>query len=153
MSIEEDIQQTKFATEHQKVMINLLYTSSWMNNVQTRFFKEYDLTPQQYNILRILRGQKGKGIQLNDISCRMIDKMSNTSRLVEKLRLKELLERKNDIEDRRQVKVSITQKGLDLLSEMDEPIQNMHSTIALEPDEAKELNRLLDKLRSTTDNH
>lgn len=148
MSIEEDIQQVKFASEHQKVMINLLYTSSWVNNIQNRFFKEYDLTPQQYNILRILRGQKGKGIQLNDISCRMIDKMSNTSRLVEKLRLKGLLERKNAEQDRRQVEVSITSKGSHLLQIMDKPIMEMHQTLSISTSEAQTLNELLDKLRT-----
>jgi DNA-binding MarR family transcriptional regulator len=148
MSIEEDIQQVKFASEHQKVMINLLYTSSWANNIQNRFFKEYDLTPQQYNILRILRGQKGQGIQLSDISCRMIDKMSNTSRLVEKLRLKGLLERKNAEFDRRQVEVSITKKGEDLLSKIDTPVLEMHQRLNLSTKEAKTLNELLDKLRT-----
>lgn len=148
MSIEEDIQQVKFASEQQKVMINLLYTSSWVNNIQNRFFKEYDLTPQQYNILRILRGQKGQGIQLNDISCRMIDKMSNTSRLVEKLRLKGLLERKNAEQDRRQVEVSITAKGSELLQKIDKPIMDMHQTLNLSNSEAQALNELLDRLRT-----
>lgn len=149
MSIEEDIQQTKFASPQQKVMINVLYTSSWLNGVQTRFFKGYDLTPQQYNILRILRGQQGEAITLNDISCRMIDKMSNTSRLVEKLRLKGLLQRNPGQEDRRQVEVNITQKGSQLLKSIDGPIMEMHAKMKLSNEEAETLNRLLDKLRRT----
>ena len=84
MKIEEVIQQKKFRSEFEKLTINLMYTSSQMNVIQQRLFRQYDLTSQQYNILRILRGQKGKPIGVNQMIERMIDHTSNASRLVEK---------------------------------------------------------------------
>ena len=125
MKIEEVIQQKKFRSEFEKLTINLMYTSSQMNVIQQRLFRQYDLTSQQYNILRILRGQKGKPIGVNQMIERMIDHTSNASRLVEKLRVKGLLERNTCPNDRRQVEVTITQKGLDMLSDLDDKVDMM----------------------------
>lgn len=150
MKIEDSIkQQLPFSSEREKLMVNLMYTASWLNLIQTKFFKEYDLTVQQYNILRILRGQKGKPLGIQSITERMIDKMSNSSRLVEKLRLKGLVERTECPDDRRQVNVSITKRGLNLLDTIQSGIQEMQDVFAsLSEDETRELNQLLDKLRT-----
>ena len=120
-----------------------------MNVIQQRLFRQYDLTSQQYNILRILRGQKGKPIGVNQMIERMIDHTSNASRLVEKLRVKGLLERNTCPNDRRQVEVTITQKGLDMLSDLDDKvdmIQTLYNGITAS--EAAQLNTLLDKVRN-----
>jgi DNA-binding MarR family transcriptional regulator len=150
MSIETDIKQKKFKSPYQRMAVNLIYTTNWMLYQQLEFLREFDLTPQQFNVLRILRGHGSTPMKVNEISERMLDKTSNTSRLVDKLLSKELLIRKVCPSDRRAVDVVITPKGLDLLKKMD-PImdkweENMHS---LTPEEAEILSKLLDKLRSS----
>ena len=90
MKIEEEIKQKKFKSEYQKMYINLVYTANWMNTQQMRMFKEYGLSIQQYNILRILRGQVPNAVNLGLIQDRMLDKNSNASRLIEKLKTKKL---------------------------------------------------------------
>jgi len=149
MNIEEIIQQDQFKSEFEKLSINLMYTLSQFTVIQQRFFRQYGLTVQQYNILRILRGQKGKPIGVNKMIDRMIDRTSNASRLVEKLKQKHLLERITCANDRRQVEVTITEKGLSLLAELDELVV-MRSTIysELTDSEASQFNNMLDKLRT-----
>lgn len=151
MNIETAIQQKSFRSEHEKLMVNLLYTSGWLQAHQVRYFKQYDLSPEQYNVLRILRGQYPKAISVTLVQERMLDKMSNASRLVEKLKSKELLSRTTCSKDRRQVDVKITDKGLELLARIDKDrkdITDFSATIKMS--EAKTLNQLLDKLRTQT---
>ena len=147
-SIEEEIKQKKFDNEYSKMLINILYTNSWLNTLQNQMFKQHGLTPQQYNSLRILRGQHPEAASVNLLKERMIDKMSNVSRIVDKLKAKDLVTRRPCKADRRQVDVKITQKGLDLLEaiggEMSKWEENLHS---LSVEEAQVLNQLLDKLR------
>ncbi len=148
MRIEEEIKQRKFRNEHQKMLINLIFTSNWIHAVQNRLFKTYKLSTQQFNILRILRGQHPNPAPLNLIQERMLDKNSNASRLIDKLCLKDLVERKENPKDRRQVAILITEKGLELLKKLDPVVEeNEEMYKILEEEEAKELNRLLDKLR------
>ena len=90
MSLEQSISQSKFDSEQEKLMINVIYSANLLNLITSRLFKPYDLSTQQYNVLRILRGQKGKSIALMDIEHRMLDKSSNVSRLVDKLISKDL---------------------------------------------------------------
>ncbi|GHB56960.1 MarR family winged helix-turn-helix transcriptional regulator [Persicitalea jodogahamensis] len=148
MSIEKAIKQTKFKTIYHKLVINLIYSGNWIVHQQYELLREYDLTPQQYNVLRILRGYHPKPMKVNAISERMLDQTSNTSRLVDKLLAKKLLIREVCSTDRRAVDVKITKDGLDLLSKIDPVIdeweKNLHS---ISPEEAGELNNLLDKLR------
>jgi DNA-binding MarR family transcriptional regulator len=148
MRIEEEIKQKKFKSEYHKVALNLIYTSNWIQLKQNRMFKSADLSAQQYNILRILRGQHPNAANLGLIQERMLDKNSNASRLVEKLKLKKLVDRKESKADRRQVDIEITEKGLQLLKELDVLVDEseiLYKTISEE--EAVELNRILDKLR------
>lgn len=119
-SIEEEIKQKQFANIFVKTDVNLLFMSGWLQNVKARFFKPYGVSLQQFNVLRILRGQHPQPVMLTQITERMIDKMSNATRLVEKLKQKELVSRELNANSRRQVDIGITLKGLELLSKIDE---------------------------------
>ena len=148
MKIEEEIKQKSFKSEYQKLAVNLLFTHGWLISLQKGLFEKHDITIAQYNILRILRGQHPNPLSVNLLKERMLDKMSDTSRLVERLRIKGLLERKTCKQDRRKSDVKITDKGLELLSTL-EPIDMQIENILqiLNNDEAKTLNNLLDKIR------
>ena len=148
MKIGEEIKQPKFKSEYQKLLINIGYTSSWMERFAAAKLKPYKLTPQQFNILRILRGQRPNPATINLLTERMIDKSSNASRLVDKLVKKDFVKRQECPSDRRQVDVLINQKGLDLLAKIDKDEDVWLGEFqGLSITEAKELNRLLDKLR------
>ena len=148
-SIEEEIkQQKKFESEYEKAAVNILFTSSWLYNINAARFKKFDITPEQYNVLRILRGSYPKPLMLGEISCRMLDKSSNATRLVEKLRQKGLVERDLCPTNRRQVDIVVTSKGLSLLTKIDNETNEWHETLKnISKSEAQELNRILDKLR------
>jgi DNA-binding MarR family transcriptional regulator len=147
-NIHEDIRQKKFNNEYHKLFINLFFTGSWLHLKSIQHFKAYGISPQQYNILRILRGQLPNPCSILSISERMIDKNSNASRLVEKLRQKKLVQRQTNLNDRRAVEVSITEEGLKLLLQMDIEEEKMLAELStLDEAEAKLLNELLDKLR------
>ena len=149
MSIEEDISQAKFRNEYQKAVINLIYTYNWMNEKMKDFFAREDITGQQFNILRILRGA-GKPISTLQIRQRMLDKMSDTSRIVDRLILKGLAIKTICPIDKRLVDVSLTDKGKKLLEKIDEHENEMDEILGtLNPAEAKTLNTLLDKIRSS----
>jgi DNA-binding MarR family transcriptional regulator len=148
MSLEEDIKQEKFDSEFQKVAVNLLFTSSWLYNINADRLKTHDITPEQYNVLRILRGSHPKPLMLAEVTCRMIDKSSNATRLVEKLRLKGLVKREICEGNRRQVDIFITDKGLAILKKIDAEESEWITTLKnISKTEALELNRILDKLR------
>lgn len=146
--IEEAIKQTQFKDEYNKAVVNLLYTHSYLVGFQTAVLKPQDLSPEQYNVLRILRGQQGKPVTIVAIQERMLNTMSNASRLVDKLKAKGLVEREECPENRRKVDVLITDKGLQLL-ELLEPQLDTFNKKAVHLDEAELvlLNGLLDKLR------
>jgi DNA-binding MarR family transcriptional regulator len=148
MPIENEIMQASFASEREKLLVNLLFTCGWVEGYQMRFFKKYDLSTQQYNVLRILRGQKGTVIPITSVSQRMIDRMSNTSRLVDKLCIKNLVERTTCKDDRRAVDLKITPEGLELLAKIDLGIQQSEGDlITISEGDLSLLNGLLDKLR------
>lgn len=147
-TLEAEIQQKKFSSEYHKMVLNIVYTGIWITSLNSERFKKYKLTPQQFNILRILRGQYPNPATVNLLIERMLDKMSNASRLVDKLKAKGLVERKINVNDRRACDVIITKKGLDLLDLIDEDQKKWEEPYStLTKTEAKELNRLLDKLR------
>ncbi|WP_017730311.1 MarR family winged helix-turn-helix transcriptional regulator [Nafulsella turpanensis] len=149
MRLEEEIQQESFESEHHKLMVNLLYTGNWVAALNKKFLKPFGLSPEQYNLLRILRGMKGAPVTVATLNERMLDKMSNVSRLVEKLRLKKLVERQESSEDRRQVHVSITETGLALLKKTDQMMPDLIRRFqSLDEQQAKELNALLDQCRN-----
>jgi DNA-binding MarR family transcriptional regulator len=149
MSLESDIQQTRFRNEYQKTVINLIYTYNWVSEQNKKFFEREDITSQQFNILRILRGA-GKPLSTLQIRQRMLDKMSDTSRIVDRLVKKGLVKKVVCKSDRRLVDVSISDTGLELLEKLDLTSDEMDSVInKLSKEEAETLNELLDKIRST----
>ena len=149
MSIETDIKQKKFRSAYQRLSINLTYTSNWLGYKQLELFKEHDITSQQFNVLRILRGQQSNAIKVTEIAERMLDKNSNTSRLIDKLLAKNLAERTSCPSDRRAVDVIITQEGLDLLSKMDPVLEEWENSLSsvLTQEEADLMSSLLDRMR------
>ena len=148
MKLEEEISQKQFRNEYHKAAVNVVYTFNWLNNQNISFFKPLRITPQQFNILRILRGQHPKPATIKLIKERMLDKMSDASRIVEKLRIKGLVERNICSHDRRNVDVCITPKGLDLLAQIDALDDEIDGRLSsLNQEEIRQLNDLLDKLR------
>ena len=148
MKLEEAIKQSKFGNEFEKAVVNILYTASWLEGIDIRRLKPHDISPQQYNVLRILRGSHPNPVMLGEITERMIDKNSNATRLVEKLRLKGFLKRDICKANRRQVDITITQKGLTLLDILDVHIDEWQSEhMKIKKSEVQQLNDLLDKLR------
>jgi len=148
MKIEDAIQQKEFKDPYNKLVVNFLYTHSYIVTVQNALFKPYDLSPEQYNVLRILRGQNGVPASVSSIQDRMLNKMSNASRLVEKLKQKGLVKREECPKDRRQVDVVITLNGLEILKELELKVdESNRSFVHLSTDEVRLMNELLDKMR------
>ncbi len=149
MKLEEEIRQTQFNSEYHKLMVNLIFTHNWFSHRLKSFLKPYSITPQQYNVLRILRGQHPEPISTSTIRTRMLDKMSDASRIVDRLTLKGFVEKQTCTSDKRLVDVIITEKGLSVLSKID-----VHSDLLeipstnLSEEEAKQMNDLFDKMRS-----
>ena len=148
MGIEKDIQQTKFRNPHQKAAINLIYTIGWLRDRMKTFFDTEDITAQQFNILRILRGSFPQPLSTLQIRERMLEKMSDTSRIVDRLLKKELVTKIICATDKRLVDVTITEKGLGLLDQLDGYNQEIDNILAnINPEDVKQLNLLLDKIR------
>lgn len=148
MKLELELQQTKFQSEQHKLMLNILFTASWLNRLQLCNLRNEGITPPQYNILRILRGSKDRFMNIGEISSRMIDRSSNTSRLIDKLVSKNLVTRKINSEDRRQMDIKITSDGLIILDKMEGPIDEATEPfLQVDVKEAMLFNKLLDELR------
>jgi DNA-binding MarR family transcriptional regulator len=148
MGIDKDIHQNKFRNERHKAMINLLYTYGWTVERLKQFVAEEDITHQQFNILRILRGNHPTPLSTLSIRERMIDKMSDTSRIVDRLVSKGLVKKVVCKKDRRLVDVNITDKGLKLLEKLDRKQDQMDDILDnLSEKEATSLSKLLDKIR------
>lgn len=148
MSLEFEIKQKKFRSENQKLIINILYTGNWIQASQNKLFKPNGISLQQFNILRILRGQFPNPASLGLLQERMLDKNSNASRLVDKLKLKKFVERKESKHDRRQVDILITEKGLDVLQELDKLIEEQEKSLSfLQESDVQKMNSILDKIR------
>jgi DNA-binding MarR family transcriptional regulator len=149
MSLEKDIHQKEFRSEYHKTILNIFVTHNHIVGKMNDLFKGFDITRQQYNVLRILRGQHPGHASVNLIKERMLDKMSDASRIVERLRVKDLIKREDCKNDKRAVEVTITEKGLQLLDVMENEVAKLDSLIYnLSESEARDLNSLLDKLRS-----
>jgi DNA-binding MarR family transcriptional regulator len=148
MKIEEEIKQNEFRNLHQKASINLVYTSNWLLDKQRSFFDRYDITQKQYNVLRILRGQYPNAISTSEIRSRMLDKSSDASRIVDRLAKQELITKRTCPTDKRLVDVEISEKGIKLITDIENSITELDSILqSLSPEEASELSRLLDKIR------
>ena len=145
--IEEEIHQKIFTSVHQKAVVNLIFTSNWLQNRQQEFFKSFGITGQQFNILRILKGQYPKSISGTEIKSRMLDRNSDVSRLLNRLAAKELITKRTCPNDKRASDVLITEEGMKLLSHINKT-QKQDYILALSDEEADTLSALLDKARS-----
>jgi DNA-binding MarR family transcriptional regulator len=148
-SLEKEIQQPVFANEHIKANLNVLFTANWLYNKITTVLKPYNLTHEQFNVLRILRGSHPKSMCQKDILCRMISPSSNVTLIIKKLLQKEMITLIQSDTDRREYVINIKKKGLDLLKELDLRLAKEQGYLSkLSEAEAKQLNKLLEKMRS-----
>ncbi len=148
MTIEEEIKQKAFTNEYHKLVVNLMFTANWMRSNEHRLLKPFGISGQQYNVLRILRGQHPRPASLILVRERMLDKESNASRLVDKLCQAGLTHRVQCPNDRRQVEISLTVKGDELLKKIKPEIDKLHGNIShIGEEHAKTCNELLDELR------
>lgn len=148
MRLEDEIKQSKFKGPFHKAMLNIRFTGSWLHIHTTRLLKPYGISEEQFNVLRILKGQYPTPSSLQLIAERMLNRMSNTTRLVEKLRQQALVTRTTCPKNRRKVDILITEKGLKLLREIQPLVDDQAEQMGnISIEEAEELNRILDKLR------
>lgn len=148
MTIEEEIGQKSFKSSAHKAIVNLIFTSHWMSAHQSQVFKKFGVSMQQFNVLRILKGQHPKPATIKLIQERMLDRMSNASRLVDKLKQKGLIDRQECPEDRRQVDVIINEQGVELLEELNKELDIFIDLfMPLSEEELKAFNGMLDKIR------
>nr|WP_294776563.1 MarR family transcriptional regulator [uncultured Flavobacterium sp.] len=149
MRIEEIIKSTVAMDDAKKVILNIMYTQNVISEKFNEILKPYDLSGEQYNVLRILRGQKGNPANMCVIQERMIAKNSNTTRLIDKLLLKDFVTREVCPDNRRKIEVAITPKGLEVLAELDPKVNEHEQFFAanLSKDELQQLNSLLENYR------
>ena len=149
-SIGDEIRQEEFSDVFQKLGINILFTAAWFGEKNRIALKEYDISLPQYNVLRILRGQKGSAISVAGLCERMIDKSSNASRIVDKLETRNLVSRRVCDKDRRQVDVMITEMGTSILKELDDKVPTFKTIMSkqLSSKDAEALNFALDQIRN-----
>lgn len=149
MTIEDEMKQSRFASSYEKLAFNLIYSNRWLEDFLKKRFSEQGLTMQQYNILRILRGSRPVPLSTLQIRERMIDKMSDTSRIVDRLLIKELVTKQTSKIDNRLVEVRITLKGLRLLKKLDEIDRQIAAHLGnITQEEAALVSDLLDKMHS-----
>lgn len=152
MPIEKDIKQSSFNNPYHKLTVNLMYTNGWLNNQYAKILKPYHITEPQYNVLKILNQIYPQSASINFIIERMLDKMSNVSRLVDKLIAKQLVIKVKSTQDLRSVNVAITANGLILLKELDDKIiESETNFMGLDESEIEFLNNLLEKTRNKND--
>jgi DNA-binding MarR family transcriptional regulator len=149
MKLVDELKQTKpFKSEMQKLVLNISVTSSWLNSVFSEKLKPFDISPPQYNVLRILKGRHPDCYCNQEITQRMIDKSSNATRIVDKLVKKKLVSRSEDKSDRRSVNIRITDKGIKLLTDIDKtPFSDKTKMKDFNEEKAKLMNEWLDELR------
>jgi DNA-binding MarR family transcriptional regulator len=147
MKIEDEIKQKKFINAHQKAVINLVYTVNWMQDKHQKVFKSFNITAQQFNILRILKGQHPNSTSATEIKARMLDKNSDVSRLLDRLVAKNVIVKKACPTDKRAFDVNLTEAGLELLRTLDKKQSELDNILNLSEEEAYQLSDLLDKSR------
>jgi MarR family transcriptional regulator, 2-MHQ and catechol-resistance regulon repressor len=148
VKIEEELKSSKFGSSKHKAIVNVMFTEVWINNRLRAVFKNYKITPQQYNVLRILRGAYPEFMNPKAIKDVMIDKNPDLTRLCDRLLSMGLIDRCINTENKRMMDIQINQKGLEMLEKMEPPIKNIENNlIGLTEEEAETLSQLLDKLR------
>ncbi|MCS7077298.1 MAG: MarR family transcriptional regulator [Bacteroidia bacterium] len=148
MRIEEAILENRFRSESQKAGINIIYTANWLQNCMQEFLNTYHITPQQYNVLRILKSFYPLSLSTCDIRRRMLDKMSDVSRIVDRLARQGLIVRKVSLSDKRLIDIYLSDEGVALLNKIDKEQNRLEQIMsALSKEELEIINSLLDKLR------
>lgn len=150
MRLTERLKQKAFASPSQESMLNVMVTNSWLLSEMAGTMGDFDITPAQYNVLRILRGSHPDALTCSDIGSRLIDRTPDVTRLLNRLQKRKLVSRERAEHDRRVVEVHITSKGLELLEKMDPAVADSISRLgsALDEREHKQLSELLDRLRT-----
>lgn len=147
--LENEIGFSKFTGDRQKVLVNIYYTNNWLLNQYQVIIKKYNLTAQQFNILKVLNDVYPKSLMVSDVKDRMLDKNSDVTRLIERLMEKNFVVRRKDVKNRRKINVKLNIIGHELVSRMDKDVQNFENFVEhLSDKEIKQLNDLLDKLRN-----
>ncbi len=150
VKLEQAIQSTKFRSEVHKAGLNILYTAWWLKTVMSRELKEFGLTHEQYNVLRILKGKYPDEMCVRDIVCRMIEKSSNVPRIIDRLELKKMVKRSTSAIDKRETVITLTQSGITILQATTEAVNEvMDEMLSISNQDATALNRLLEKVRRT----
>ncbi len=148
MKLEQAIQSTRFKNEVHKAGLNILYTAWWLKTVMSRELKEFGLTHEQYNVLRILKGKHPELICVKDIACRMIEKSSNVPRIIDRLEIKKLVKRATSEADKRETVISLTQSGIAVLEASTQRINAIFDEVmTISESEASSINTLLEKVR------
>jgi DNA-binding MarR family transcriptional regulator len=149
VKLETAIQSTKFKSEVHKAGLNILYTAWWLKTVMSREMKEFGLTHEQYNVLRILKGKYPEQMCVRDIACRMIEKNSNVPRIIDRLELKKLVQRSTSAIDKRETVITLTQSGITILNATTAVIDKLtNELLTINEKDACELNQLLEKVRT-----
>lgn len=149
MRLEDALKTNKFESEKHKATLNLLYSTYWLKDHISSAMKENGITVEQFNVLRILKGMHPKDMCVKDIGSRMIEKSSNVPRIIDKLLLKQLVQRQPSAEDKRETMVSLTEKGIEVLQDANRLMSSTtNDIIGITDDEAEQLNALLEKFRS-----
>lgn len=148
VKLEQAIQSTKFKSEVQKAGLNILYTAWWLKTVMSRELKEFGLTHEQYNVLRILKGKHPELMCVKDIACRMIEKSSNVPRIIDRLEIKKLVKRATSEADKRETVISLTQSGIAVLEASTKQLNAIYDEIMpISEADAASINELLEKVR------
>jgi DNA-binding MarR family transcriptional regulator len=148
VKLEQAIQSTRFKNEVHKAGLNILYTAWWLKTVMSRELKEFGLTHEQYNVLRILKGKHPELICVKDIACRMIEKNSNVPRIIDRLEIKKLVKRATSEADKRETVISLTQSGIAVLEASTQRINAIFDEVmVINEEEASAINQLLEKVR------
>ncbi len=153
MALKDEIMQSAFQDPHSEAIVNIFFTGYWLDRLISFLLKPYDISHEQYNILRILKGGHPAAYCLQDVQRRMLNRTSNATRLVEKLRKKGLVSRRSSKTNRRKVDIRITNQGLQVLVDLDRAVGTMTPYLkqAISPEEARSLSDMLDKLRHNFD--
>ena len=150
MKLEIAIQSNKFKNEVHKAGLNILYTAWWLKTITVRELKEFGLTHEQYNVLRILKGKYPQQMCVRDIASRMIEKNSNVPRIIDRLEIKKLVKRSNSTIDKRETVITLTQAGISILESCNKKVTDlMDGIVPINNQEAATLNALLEKVRET----
>ena len=149
VKLEQALKSNKFKNDAHKATLNILYTAWWLKTKMSKELKEFGLTHEQYNVLRILKGKYPEQMCVKDIGCRMIEKSSNVPRIIDRLEIKKLVKRSNSSIDKRETVISLTQSGIAILNSTTNKVNLvMDEIVVLGEKEANDINRLLEKMRS-----